>query len=69
MKTEKQNARANRKTFNVKELQLKFKGYKQKDDILNMIMRKMSIDSKKNQYLVKGSIVFDVLILFKTCCK
>ena len=69
MKTEKQNARANRKTFNVKELQLKFKGYKQKDDILNMIMRKMSIDSKKNQYLVKGSIVFDFLILFKTCCK
>ena len=69
MKTEKQNARANRKTFNVKELQLKFKGYKQKGDILNMIMRKMSIDSKKNQYLVKGSIVFDVLILFKTCCK
>ena len=56
MKTEKQNERANRKTFDVKELQLKFKGYKQKDDILNMIMRKMSIDSKKNQYLVKGSI-------------
>ena len=26
-------------------------------------------ESKKNQYLVKGSIVFDVLILFKTCCK
>ena len=69
MKTEKQNERANRKTFDVKELQLKFKGYKQKDDILNMIMRKMSIDSKINQYLVKGSIVFDFSILFKTCCK
>ena len=69
MKTEKQNARANRKTFDVKELQLKFKEYIQKDDILNMIMRKMSIDIKKIKYLVKGSIVFDFLILFKTCCK
>ena len=28
-----------------------------------MIMRKMSIDSKINQYLVKGSIVFDFSIL------
>ena len=40
LKTEKQNERASRKTFDVKELQLKFKEYKQKDDILNMIRAK-----------------------------
>jgi hypothetical protein len=43
LKTEKQNERAKRETFDVKELQLRCKGYKQKDDNLNMIMRNMNI--------------------------
>ena len=39
--TDKQNERASRRIFDVKELQLK---YKQRDDMLNMIKSRMSID-------------------------
>ena len=39
-----------------KHLMLKNCNSNLKDTNKKMIMRKMSIDSKKNQYLVKGSI-------------
>ena len=45
--TEKQIEKVSREIFDVKEVQLKFKEYKQKDDIINMIMRKLEIESKK----------------------
>ena len=53
--------RASSQIFDVKELQLKFNEYKQKDDILNMIKRRMSINCKKITALVKGSKLFDDL--------
>ena len=47
--------------FDVKEVQLKFNEYKQKDEIINMIMRKLGIESKKIANLVKNSKLFEDL--------
>ena len=51
--------RASSHMFDVKELQLKLRERKQKDDILNLIMSKMSIGCKRIIVLVKGSKLFD----------
>jgi hypothetical protein len=59
--TDKKNERAHRQIIDVKEIQLKFKENKQKDNILNMIKNKMSIDSKKIKALVMGRKLFEDL--------
>jgi hypothetical protein len=58
---DKKNERATRQIIDIKELQLKLKNYKQKDDIFNMIMEKKSIDSRKIKSLVKSSKLFEDL--------
>jgi hypothetical protein len=55
---DKQNKRAKRETFDVKELVSKFTKYADKNFILNIEIEKTNIESKKITALVKGSNEF-----------
>ena len=58
---DKQNDSANREIFDVEELISKFKKCANKNVIVNMIMTKTSIDSRKIKALITGSKAFEDL--------